>query len=434
MGRLWSQLEEFAAYCFNKVHSACYASIAYQTAYLKAHYPDAFMASLMTSDYDNTDRLAIEIAECKNMNLKVLPPDVNESFHEFAIVPDKRQIRFGLDAVKNVGHGAAEEIIRAREAAGGKLATIEDFCMNVNPQIVNRKALESLVKAGALDGYGDRDELAGNIENILALANRLQRDAASGQVDLFGSTGDEADELQPRLAWEKDVARHSPYEKMVWERELLGLYLSRHPLEDYGDVLDEQAVPIIELSNQIEGASVVVGGSISDVREIVTKNGSKMAFVKVADRSGEIELVVFPKKYGNGGSSVWKRDQVILVRGSLGSGRNAGSAGELKVLVDEVQHLNGEHNPGPGVKITATVQTPTVPKRLYIRLADSSDQPLLLELKRKLDYHKGDTEVVLVTGDDGSKQAIKLPQTIAVNETSLRDLAEVFGATNVVLK
>ena len=223
MEKFWRQLEEFEAYCFNKVHSACYASIAYQTAYLKAHYPDAFMASLMTSDYDNTDRLAIEIAECKNMNLKVLPPDVNESFHEFAIVPDKRQIRFGLDAVKNVGHGAAEEIIRAREAAGGKLATIEDFCMNVNPQIVNRKALESLVKAGALDGYGDRDELAGNIENILALANRLQRDAASGQVDLFGSTGDEADELQPRLAWEKDVARHSPYEKMVWERELLGL-------------------------------------------------------------------------------------------------------------------------------------------------------------------------------------------------------------------
>ena len=433
MEKFWRQLEDFGNYGFNKVHSACYASIAYQTAYLKAHYPDAFMASLMTSDYDNTDRLAIEITACKNMGLKVLPPDVNESFHEFAIVPGKKQIRFGLDAVKNVGQGAAEEIIRAREAAGGRLVTIEDFCANVNPQVVSRKALESLIKAGALDGYGDRDELVGNIESILALANRLQRDAASGQVDLFDLTDQVTDELQPRLVWEKDVARHSPFEKMAWERELLGLYLSRHPLEAYGQVLDEQSVSISELSNQIEGASVVVGGAVSEVREIVTKNGSKMAFVKITDRSGEIELVVFPKKYDGGKSPVWRRDQVILVRGSLGSGRNAGTAGELKVLVDEVQHLNGGQESGNVFKAATTGST-SAPKRLYIRLADSSDQPLLLTLKRKLDHHKGETEVVLVTGDDSARQAIKLPQTIAVNETSLRDLAEVFGATNVVLK
>src|SRR6266404_9660445 len=121
MERLWAQLEEFAAYCFNKVHSACYGLIAYQTAYLKAHYPDAFMAALMTSDYDNTDRLAIEITECKHMGLVVLPPDINESFHEFGIIPGQNKIRFGLDAVKNVGHGAAEEILRARQAAGGKI-------------------------------------------------------------------------------------------------------------------------------------------------------------------------------------------------------------------------------------------------------------------------------------------------------------------------
>ncbi|OGL36909.1 DNA polymerase III subunit alpha [Candidatus Saccharibacteria bacterium RIFCSPHIGHO2_12_FULL_49_19] len=439
--KFWKDLQGFADYAFNKSHAACYGLIAYQTAYLKANYPDAFMASLMTSDYDNTDRLAIEIAECKNMGLKVLPPDISESFHEFAIVLDKKQIRFGLDAVKNVGHGAAEEIIRAREAAGGKLASIEDFCANVSPQIVNRKALESLIKAGALDSYADRDELVGNIENILALSGRLQKESSSGQVDLFGSSDEVSEELQPRLAWDRDVVRHSPFEKMAWERELLGLYLSRHPLEDYGKALDEQTVPIVELSNQIEGASVVVGGSVSEVREIVTRNGAKMAFVRITDQTGEIELVVFPKKYGDGSKVVWKRDQVLLVRGSLGSGRNAGSAGELKVLVDEVRHLNGEHKGEPelsGVNKESTkvktAENPIVPKRLYIKLADSSDQPLLLTLKRKLDNHRGDTEVVLVTGEDNHKQAIKLPQTIEINETSLRDLAKVFGATNVVLK
>jgi len=441
MEKFWRQLEEFAAYCFNKVHSACYASIAYQTAYLKAHYPDAFMASLMTSDYDNTDRLAIEIADCKQMGIEVLPPDVNESFHEFAIVPNSSQIRYGLDAVKNVGYGAAEEILRAREAVGGSFGTIEEYCAHTSPQIVNKKALESLAKAGALDRFADRDRLVGNLEGILSLSTRLQRSSASGQVDLFGVDGGDSGLTKPQFVWDTETGVHSPFVRMAWERELLGLYLSRHPLEDYGDILEGQTTAIAELSDQMEGASIVVGGAISSVREIVTKNGAKMAFVKIADRSGEIELVVFPKRYQDN-QSIWQRDHVLIVRGNLGSGRSAATAGELKVLVDEVTSLSSGGIPNnPSVPASPKVNKTTraepkdqTPQRLYIRLNDSSDQPLLLALKEKLDDYKGETEVVLVTGEESSKQAIKLPQTIAVNESSLRELATVFGATNVVVK
>lgn len=445
MGRLWIQLEEFAAYCFNKVHSACYALIAYQTAYLKANYPDAFMASLMTSDYDNTDRLAIEIAECKNMGIKVLPPDINESFHEFAVVPGKKQIRFGLDAVKNVGYGAADEIIRAREASGGKFKTIEDFCANVSPHIVNRKSMESLARAGALDKFGPRDLIVGNLENILALSGRLQKDATTGQVDIFSTVGAKDNALKPQINWNQNVPSFTSYEQLTWERELLGIYLSRNPLEDYTAVLAEKTTPIDKIHARMEGASVVIGGAIGEIREITTRNGAKMAFAKLSDGSGQMELVIFPKTY-SASLEIWRRDEVVIVHGKLSSGGGSNnSSSDIKLLVEAASKVNlGEaksFSPVPATNYSVPNQTSQarktarqVTQKLYIRIEDSSNHPQLLNLKAKLDGHKGSTEVVLVTGGANAKQAIKLPQTIAVNETSLRELADVFGATNVVVK
>jgi DNA polymerase-3 subunit alpha len=164
----WKQLEEFAAYCFNKSHAACYGLIAYQTAYLKAHYPEAFMAAVMSSDYDDIDRLAIEITECKKMGIQVLAPDVNESYLEFAVVPDSKQIRFGMVAIKNVGHGAVEEILKARDASN--FTSLEDFLTRVNCRVVNRKAMESLIKAGGFDRYAERAVLLHNLDMMLAFA------------------------------------------------------------------------------------------------------------------------------------------------------------------------------------------------------------------------------------------------------------------------
>ncbi len=450
MERFWRQLEDFAAYCFNKVHSACYALIAYQTAYLKAHYPAAFMAALMTSDYDNTDRLAIEITECKKMGIEVLPPDVNESFHEFAVVPSKAagqaRIRFGMDAVKNVGHGAVDEILRARQGLGGKFSSLEKFLKNVSSQMVNRKALESLIKAGALDRFASRSNLLNNLDNLLSFASRVQKNLQTGQVDLFSKSPLEAG-LSPKLRLDNTQLEIPESQLLHWERDLLGLYLSQHPLEAYQDILSSQTQSIASLTKAMENRLVSVGGAITAAREIITKNGAKMAFIKVADSTGELEVVVFPNSYQQN-PGIWQRDQIVIVSGRLST---RGRDDELKILAEEARLITepaipdspeaavGETEAQPKTVDThaeteASARGNTVHQRLYIRLEDSQNQPLLITLKENLDNFQGDTEVVIVTGDSEDKQIIKLPQTISVNEESLRALAALFGPTNVVVK
>jgi len=404
------------------------------------------MAALMTSDYDDTDRLAIEITECKHMGIAVLPPDVNESFHEFAVVPDQNQIRFGLDAIKNVGHGAVEEILRAREAAGGQFKSLEDFAKHVNPSICNRKTLESLVRAGAMDRFGERGLLFNNLEGILNLSQRIQKDALSGQVDLFGES-DSVSQMALALTLDQNGPEIPQHEQLAWERELLGLYLSHNPLEAYEALLAGEATSIQKTMSLPIGTSVIVGGAINESREITTKNGSKMAFVKIEDPTGEIELVVFPKSFLKT-ADIWQRDHVVLAQGKVGSGRAVGDDSEHKVLVDNAKLVtieeaqayepdkfrSGFKKAAAKASLAGPVASISVNPRLYLRLEDSNDQQALLSLKEKLDGHKGDTEVVLVTGPSDNKQIIKLPQTIDVNEECLRDLAGIFGSTNVVVR
>lgn len=434
--KIWAQIETFADYGFNKVHSACYGLIAYQTAYLKANYPAAFLAALMTSDYDNTDRLAIEITECKQAGIEVLPPDVSQSFHEFGLVPATGQIRFGLDAVKNVGHGAVEEILNARKRLGGKFSSLEDFCREVNVRIVNRKALESLIKAGALDSLGDRSLLVNNIDNILTFAARTQKNSASGQVDLFGGSNAEARNVAAKFALDETGPAHDLAEQLSWERELLGLYLSHHPLEAYRESLETAAAQISSLSQKLDGRNVTVGGSIIGLREVVTRNGAKMAFARIADFNGEIEVVVFPKLFQST-SELWQRDQAVLVEGKLNcrDRRTSAPIDDWKILAENVQPLSPSINkPGGGRQKPAASQPKPVREKLYIRLEDSGDRSLLTMLKERLDTHNGETEVVLVTGPSEQKQIIKLPQSIDINEESLRSLAALFGPTNVVVR
>lgn len=423
--RLWSLIQPFADYSFNKAHAACYGLIAYQTAYLKANFSDAFMAALMTSDFDNTDRLAIEITACKKMGIDVLPPDINESFHEFGILGGQNQIRFGLDAIKNVGHGAVDEIIRAREAAGGRLESLNDYAKYVSCRIVNRKALESLVKAGALDAFGERSLLINNIDNILNVSQRLQKESDAGQVNLFGETT--VASVSPSISLEPGEPI-SPQQILGWERELLGIYLSDHPLAAYKDILAARATSIASLSKSHDGRLIKVGGSINQIREITTRNGSKMAFIKVADLAGETELIVFPKTYIKT-ADIWIRDNVIIVKAKVDFSRND----ELKLLVEDVQLISEEEARNFDKSKELPIDEP-LKQRLYIRLEDSSNQPQLLTLKKKLDGYSGDTEVVLVTGAKESKQIIKLPQTISISEESLRELASIFGSTNVVVR
>ena len=446
--KFWSQLEAFADYCFNKSHSACYGLIAYQTAYLKAHYPSAFMAALMTSDYDDTDRLAIEINECNHMGITVLSPDVNESFHEFAVVPGKEQIRFGMSAIKNVGSGAVEEILRAREESQFK--NLEDFFERVNVRIVNRKACDSLIKAGALDRFGSRSQLLGNLDVLLAYASRIQKEKASGQTDLFGMSMS-IEEVKPTLKLDSAVTEYTQREQLQWERDLLGLYLSQHPLEDYKVWLREQATPITEIKPELHNRQVTVGGVIVDSREITTKNGQKMAFVRLGDESAEIELILFPRIYAQA-PELWQRDRVISVTGKVtGQDREGVTSSEAKMLVDAAREItheevinyipNGKKAKTPTVKKSrpkkltagdaAQSADNTNEKRLYIKLENGEDQQKLVALKEVIDTNRGATEVVLVLGRVENRQVIKLPMTINPTAEVLDSLNQIIGVENV---
>jgi DNA polymerase III subunit alpha len=467
--KFWKDLLGFADYCFNKSHSACYGMTSYWTAYLKAHYPSAFMAALMTSDYDDTDRLAIEIAECKKMGINVLPPDVNESFHEFAVVPDKDNpdnrkatVRFGMDAIKNVGSGAVDEIIRAREAEG-YFNTLEDFISNVNTRQANRKAVESLVKAGAFDRFGDRSTLLHNIDMIMAYGQRLAKERASGQTDLFGNLlGDDA-HAKPTLKLEMPPSKYNPRELLGWERELLGLYLSQQPLEAFAALLQEQTTPLNSLKKEFNGKPVVVGGLVVDMREIMTKKGQKMAFVKIEDEFGEVELLLFPSTYQQT-LGLWERDRVVIARGKVNAKDREGNlSDDIKVLVDdarEVTHEQAAAYQSTGRKqrelkaakrkgsalatavaaakadrvATITSDVPSKPNRVYIRLLKSDDHALLQSLKTTIDECAGDSEVVLVLGPEHAKQAVKLPARMDCDDTNVEKLKTLVGASNVVLQ
>lgn len=424
--KIWDQIQPFADYSFNKAHAACYGMIAYQTAYLKANYPTAFMAALMTSDFDDTDRLAIEISECKAMGIEVLPPDVNESFGEFAVINDgeNEKIRFGMSAIKNVGTGAVEEIIRAREEVGG-FANFEDFLSTVNVRTVNRKAMESLAKAGALDKFGEREIIVANLDNILAFANRQQKDILSGQTGLFGASADETGlKIKLNLQPAEDVV--PPRQKIIWERELLGIYLSSHPLNDYQDILAKKAHKIADIMNEMEGKTVTIGGSVSESREITTKNGRRMAFVKLADTTGEIELIIFPGVM-EATADIWRRDAVLIVKGKISRRTKDGNGGETKVAVESVEDIENVSD-APGINPSTNH---SAEPRVYIRLESTDDQDALANLKTAIDKAPGMVPVVLVVGSEENKQVIKLPSLVEPDDEFMAFINEKFGPANV---
>lgn len=446
--QLWAQIQPFADYSFNKAHATCYAQISYWTAYLKAHYPDAFMAALMTSDYDDTERLAIEITECKHIGIEVLPPDVNESYLEFAVVPGKNQIRFGMAAIKNVGTGAVEEIIRAREIDGG-FETLEDFFSKVSPRIVNRKSIESLIKAGAFDRFERRALLMQNIDVLLAYASRVHKQASSGQTDLFGNSEDMSEHSKPQLNLQSEGETYTMREQLQWERELMGLYLSQHPLEAYKSLLGEQTTPISSLTVEHHNKAVTVGGNIVDLREITTRNGQKMAFVKIGDQSNEIEIVLFPSVYQQT-VGIWERDRVVIVKGKISAqDRDGNQTDDLKILADDAREVTYEQAnayqatgkkpkiPKPGKKVPkkAAAKENDEPKnaRLYLRLQNSGDSQLLMSLKQTIDSYHGDHEVVLVLGDDSDKQIVRLPMRFAPDEAAMESLSALIGSENIKL-
>ncbi len=307
--KLWSWIEPFAQYSFNKSHAAAYAQIAYQTAYLKAHYPKEFMSSLLTADQNDTERIGFLIGDCKKMGIDVLPPDINESFMGFSVVPEKNQIRFGLSAIKNVGTKIVEVIIKERKE-NGFFASLDDFLTRIESQSLNKKSMESLILSGAFDNFRERGELLYNIDRILEYSREKRKNKTNGQSGLF-----DTEMMQADLKLEKSPPL-SEKEKLEWEKKLLGLFITGHPLEHLREKTENGGITIRKAKKQVSETKVRVGVIVSSVKKITTKSGEPMYFVRVEDLTDNIEVIVFPRTLKKNGG-FFEEGKSIFVSGKM---------------------------------------------------------------------------------------------------------------------
>lgn len=426
---LWKGLEDFAAYSFNKSHAACYALISVQTAYLKSHYPSAFMAALLTSDHENLERIAIEVAECRKMGIEVLPPEINESFMEFAVVPETGNIRFGLGAVKNVGQGPIEKIVEARDA-DGPFKSIEDFAQRVDAAVVNKKVMESLIKCGAFDSIGDRDTMLFNVDKITSYASRVQKNALSGQIDIFGSLN--LHEEIPPISMDKPTHKIDPRQHLMWEKELLGLYVSTHPLDDFKNYFKHKTQSIKSFSKNDDGKAITIGGIVTSARKIYTKNNDPMAFVQLETLDGDVELIVFPRVYAKI-EEIITADNVLEIEGKINAkDRDGNSTDDLKIFADKAKILNAE-------TARMWLKPPQKPKEeqgkestLTISLKSITDTGLLMKIKGILDKNQGDTPVTLLF--TSTNQKMRLPGGVKLDDGILNEIKKISGIDDVATK
>lgn len=341
---IWEWIMPFASYGFNKSHAACYATIAYQTAYLKAHYPAEYMAAVLNSESNDVERISFLIDECKDMGIDVQAPDVNESFKDFA-VSSEMKIRFGIGAIKNVGDKVAEGIVEERQK-NGAFKSITDFVTRLDIKLLNKKSMESMIKAGVFDSLEERNKLLQNLEKMLEHARAEEKAKQSAQQGLFGGGSYKAKQVSL-----DDCPPSNKQQNLHWEKELLGLYVSGHILEKYRKIIEKRAVPISkvckELTNDepvnfftagfekriMEGSTVKVAGVIHKMKKIITKNGKAMLFVEVEDLTSKIEVIAFPKIL-EAKPEVFKDNNIILV-----SGKADNKDGVPKIIANDVIQL-----------------------------------------------------------------------------------------------
>jgi DNA polymerase-3 subunit alpha len=317
--KIFDLMEHFGGYGFNRSHSAAYALLAYQTAYLKANYPVFFMAALLTSEKTNTDKVVHYLNVARKMGIKILPPDINQSALDFTVVGD--EIRFGLAAIKNVGQSAIQSMLEARASRGGRFESLVDLCEDVDLRLVNKRVLESLIKSSALDSLGGRrSQLYAMIDRALDFGQRVQRERESGQASLFGDG--EVSRRPPELETLPDLDEWSERERLSYEKATLGFFLSGHPLDRYQDVLASFAnCTTGQISEMTGEKEISVGGLITSVRTLRTRKGDPMAVLRLEDQEGAAEVVVFPEAYKTH-YGLLSQDVEVLVRGKAEAGED----------------------------------------------------------------------------------------------------------------
>ncbi len=403
--KIWGKIKDFSGYGFNKSHSAPYSEVAYRNAYLKAHYPKEYMAASLTTDRNNTDRLTILLDECRRMEIPVRPPDVNESAVNF--VPTDRGIRFGLAAVKNVGAAAAGSIVDGR-GEHGPSQDLYEFCERLDLGAVNRRVVESLIAAGACDSLGGhRAQLLEALDRAMRNAQAIQEERRRGQFSLFG--GDSALEVehQPVLP---DVSEWTETERLSHEKELLGFYVSSHPLSRYEKDLAYFATSLLEIDGREDGEAVRVGGLISRVSPSSDRRGNAMAFVTLEDLSGKAEVVFFSDAYAKCRDLV-VQDGVILVEGRL-SRRN----GTMSVQADRAAPMEESRE---RLARSVSVDLPY----------EAVTEELLADLRRLCLEHEGSCELVVhlrgVPSEPEGRDAVIRSRSIRVKPTD--DLLQALG-------
>jgi DNA polymerase III subunit alpha len=390
---LWSLMTAAADYSFNKSHAACYALIAYRTAYLRANYPAEYMAALISSVMSTKDKVPFFVNRCHQMGIEVLPPDVNASEHGFVV--SGNCIRFGLDAVKNVGHSAVEAIISARRE-GGRFGSLWDFCERVDARAVNKRAIEFLIKCGALDSTGAaRRAMLDALPRAQANGQKAQEDAERGQGSIFdfgGSPGGAGEQSAGGLGGQHPPLlgdEFEPRELLRLERETLGTFLSEHPLTEVRDLLQARVdCSLSALASSPDGAWVRVGGLVTERKRIRTKRGDPMVFATLDDLEGQVELLVFNAALASSESAL-EPDRVVLVRGRV----DHKEPGETKLVVAEAEAFE----PGAEeLRVARTNAETAEPTRLVLRVNAADLAPTLVDqLKSVFANFPGNSEVLL---------------------------------------
>ena len=438
---LFDEIMDFANYAFNKAHAVCYAVVSFRTAYLKCHYPREYMAALLTSVLDWSDKISEYIQAAREMGISVLPPDVNESFDGFSV--SGRDIRFGLAAVKGVGRSFMKQLVEEREA-GGLFASFQDFCERMYDRELNRRALESLIKAGSFDSMGYRRsqllKICGPVVDAIAQSRRKN---IEGQIDLFGMGNEAVQDTQIALP---DIPELSKRELLSMEKETTGLYLSGHPMDEYRELARQADAASIrkiidDLSGESEkpayrdGMNVRLACVITGVRLKSTKNGSMMAYVTVEDESASIELVVFPRALQQCGAYLTE-DSAVLLTGRIDAREDEAP----KVLLNEAQPLTesavnstlSRQHPGQSV-YTDQQAAKLAPQKLYLRISSmtSDEWP---QIKAILLTQPGDTPVYLYPMDTKKKTLAKRAYWCQPDVPMLEKLRFLLGEEDVIIQ
>lgn len=412
-GKIYDEMIDFAKYAFNKSHAACYAVVAYQTAFLKAHYPVEFMAALMTSVVDNTNKVAGYIYTCRQMNIKILPPDVNESDMGFTV--EDGAIRFGLSAIKGLGRPTIEAI-KADRAERGRFSGIQEFIKRLSGEL-NKRTVENLIKSGAFDTFGcKRRQMILVYASIMDNETRQNKDAISGQMSLFDMVGEE--EKSEYEVSMPDIAEYTKEELLNFEKEVLGVYVSGHPLDEYS-VMWKKCISALTTDFEIdeengetkvkEGSRQTVGGMIMNKTVKTTKTGQPMAFLTLEDLVGTVEIIVFPRDYATYRSVIDSSDKLFI------TGRVSANLDENAKLVCE--------------KI---ISFDDVPRKLWIRFADEAEYHRQEQgMLSMLEHFDGHDKIVIYCTSENKRILLPDSRNIKITAELLAQLRSVYGDKNV---